>query len=45
MAFGHVAEIYLKQWRENMWSAVNLLPNSAKISDLINRDVFHLKVC
>ena len=27
-------------WREVMWSAVNLLPNSPKISQLTKRHVF-----
>ena len=27
-------------WRKYMWSAENVLPNSAKISDLTKREVF-----
>ena len=44
MAFEYVAAISLKQWREYMWSAVNVLLNSPKISDLANSDVFQLNV-
>ena len=44
MAVEHVAKIFLIWRREYMWSARNLLPNSPKISDLTNRDVFQLNV-
>ena len=44
MAFQHFAKISLKKWREYVSSAVNVLPNSPKTSDLTNRDVFQLNV-
>ena len=44
MAFEHLPEISLKDRREYMWSSVNVLPKSPKISDLTNRDVFQLNV-
>ena len=44
MALEHVAEISLKNWREYMWPAIKVLPNSPKISDLTNRDVFQLNM-
>ena len=45
MEFEHLVEISLNEWQEYMWSAVSLLPNSPKILDLTNRDVFQLNVC
>ena len=39
-----VAKVSFKVWREYMWSSVNVLPNSRKVSDLTNRDVFQLNV-
>ena len=44
MALEHVAEISLTSWREDMGSAVNVLPNNPNTSDLTNRDVFQLNV-
>ena len=44
MAFEHFVKISLKQWREYIWSAVNMLPNSLETSDLTNRDLFQLNV-
>ena len=43
--FEHIAEISLKKWREYVWSAVNVFPDSPEISDLTNRYVFQLNVC
>ena len=31
-------------WREYMWSASNVLPNSPKIADLIKRNAFYLNL-
>ena len=42
MAFENFAEFSLKEWEEYTWSAVNVLPNSPKISNVTNRDVFQL---
>ena len=39
-----VPKVSFKVWREYMWSSVNVLPNSRKVSDLTNRDVFQLNV-
>ena len=44
IAFEHVAEVFLKKWRESMWSLVNVLPNSHKIPNVANTDVFQLSV-
>ena len=44
MALEHVAEICLTSWQEYIWSAVNVVPNSPKTSDVTNRDVFQLNV-
>ena len=44
IAFEHLAEISLKEWREYMWSVVNALRNSPKIWDLNKTDDFEVNL-